>query len=80
MHSPEQVHEGSGLWPRYGEGFGGDVAMRFRTCNTSALEHPRQLQCGFWDRYDCVLKGCFKGIVLQGECDTAELNCTLKKH
>lgn len=36
------VHEGTGLWPRYGAGGGGggDTAMRFATCNTSAVMHP----------------------------------------
>eukprot|EP01052_Picozoa_sp_SAG31_P034254 SAG31_NODE_3977_length_3702_cov_1.536775_2_plen_282_part_00 len=72
------VHEPAGLWPRYGAQHGGDQAMRFTTCNSSAVLHPREHQCNFWDQYSCVLKDCFKGIVIQGECDTAQLACTLK--
>jgi hypothetical protein len=40
--------------------------------------HPRAAQCAFWDKLDCKLGGCLKGIQLQGECDTAQLLCSPK--
>ena len=75
-HAPTGRHEASGIWPKYTSA--ADSAMRFELCNSSLVAHPRQAQCEFWDKYDCKLKGCLKGILLSGECDTAELLCTRK--
>jgi hypothetical protein len=54
--------------------------MRFKLCDVAAVAHPRAAQCeALWDRYECVLGGCLQGIVIAGECDTAQLKCTRRK-